>query len=303
MDFLSRGVEHVDAAATLSIELFCDEYLGRPGAPVPFGGRADALASLDAFLADEEARCLLLSAPAGMGKSALLTRWAAQLLARDGLAVAFVPVSLRFDASLARCVLRALAARLSHLHAAPLDLSREQPTDWWRAQVERLASTALPDGRTLVVILDGVDETAESLLSESLFPPGVFARSKVVVSVRDRAGDALGATTLRALGWSDAPGVRRLSLAPLSPEGLFEVLSHLNLSDGEEQPSGLPAARDLADVEPGVDPVATPAAPSRTRARSKAENCPTCSARSGSRRPCCARSSSSFDGARFPPWI
>ncbi|MCS6840185.1 MAG: hypothetical protein NZ699_04145 [Roseiflexus sp.] len=67
-------------------------YLGTPERPVPFGGRDDALRRLDAWLHDPTTSSLLLTAPAGRGTSALLTRWLARL--RLDLPLLFVPVSI-----------------------------------------------------------------------------------------------------------------------------------------------------------------------------------------------------------------
>ena len=71
------------------IQNFLTEYLGTDQHPVPFGGRDDALHMLDNWLA-ETTPYLLLAAPAGRGKSALLVRWLDSLKARDDLALAFV---------------------------------------------------------------------------------------------------------------------------------------------------------------------------------------------------------------------
>ncbi|MDW8233435.1 MAG: hypothetical protein RMJ54_11690 [Roseiflexaceae bacterium] len=74
------------------IENFLLTYLGTPERPVPFGGRDDALRRLDAWLHDPTTSSLLLTAPAGRGTSALLTRWLARL--RLDLPLLFVPVSI-----------------------------------------------------------------------------------------------------------------------------------------------------------------------------------------------------------------
>jgi hypothetical protein len=65
------------------IQNFLTEYLGTPERPVPFGGRDDALARIDAWLDNPRASPYrLLAAPAGRGKSALLVRWVQRLRAR-----------------------------------------------------------------------------------------------------------------------------------------------------------------------------------------------------------------------------
>ncbi|MBU0511966.1 MAG: trypsin-like peptidase domain-containing protein [Chloroflexi bacterium] len=72
------------------IQNFLKEYLGDEKNPVLFGGRDKALHTLDNWL-DGTTPNLLLAAPAGRGKSALLVRWLDSLSAREDLALAFVP--------------------------------------------------------------------------------------------------------------------------------------------------------------------------------------------------------------------
>jgi hypothetical protein len=83
------------------IQNFQTEYLGTDSNPVPFGGRDEALRMLDTWLT-ETTPYLLLAAPAGRGKSALLVRWLDSLKAREDLALAFVPVSIRFGTNMER---------------------------------------------------------------------------------------------------------------------------------------------------------------------------------------------------------
>ena len=55
---------------------FTDEYLYSETGPVPFGGRETELRVLDEWLADPQGPPrMLITAPAGRGKSALLVRW------------------------------------------------------------------------------------------------------------------------------------------------------------------------------------------------------------------------------------
>jgi hypothetical protein len=87
------------------IKRFFDLYKQGDGAPIPFGGRDAALEELDTWLADPRAPPrLLLAAPAGRGKSALLVAWTDRLrsasVARPhDLDIVFVPVSIRFETS------------------------------------------------------------------------------------------------------------------------------------------------------------------------------------------------------------
>src|SRR5262249_43770977 len=141
---------------------FLAEYLGSSQHPVPFGGREDALALLDAWLDGAgEPPCLLLAAPAGRGKSALLARWTPQLLSRPDLAVAFMPVSIRFRTNLAGVVFPALTARLAALHGEKLTTDTSTPVEVWRGMMTEYLTRPLPDGRRLLVVVDGLDEAAD----------------------------------------------------------------------------------------------------------------------------------------------
>jgi hypothetical protein len=77
---------------------FLAHYLDTEGHPVPFGGRTADLAALDVWLeAPDGPAYRLLAAPAGRGKSALLSRWIQRISDRPDLAL------LRFCSLLAIC--------------------------------------------------------------------------------------------------------------------------------------------------------------------------------------------------------
>jgi len=96
------------------VEEFLTEYLGAPDAPVPFGGRDRELQRLNKWLSDGDSEPrLLLTAPAGRGKSALLVRWLAGLRGREDLHVVFAPVSIRFRTNLYDVTFAILAHRLA----------------------------------------------------------------------------------------------------------------------------------------------------------------------------------------------
>lgn len=130
------------------IQNFLAEYLGTDSHPVPFGGRDDALKMLDNWLT-ETTPYLLLAAPAGRGKSALLVRWLDSLKEREDLALAFVPVSIRFGANMERVFYAALAARLAYLHGDDIPASPETSTAVYRGLVSDYLSKPLTKGRIL----------------------------------------------------------------------------------------------------------------------------------------------------------
>lgn len=205
------------------IQNFLTEYLGTDTHPVPFGGRDDALQMLDAWLADTTPY-LLLAAPAGRGKSALLVHWLDSLKEYKNLALAFVPISIRFGSNMERVFYAALAARLAFLHGDDIPNSPETFTAVYRGLVSDYLSKPLADGRTLLVVLDGLDEAADWQAGVDFMPAELPAGVRVVVSARFLAGDADSLPWLRRLNWERNGLASAPFLAPLSQDGVRDVL-------------------------------------------------------------------------------
>ncbi|HNX08868.1 MAG TPA: metallophosphoesterase, partial [Methanothrix sp.] len=222
-----------------SIRNFIDDYLGRPDQPVPFGGRDDELKAFDAWLDNLASPPYhLLAAPAGRGKSALLVRWKERLESRKDVAVIFVPVSIRRGTNLASVVFTALASQLARLHKdMPPDPNTTIAT--LNGIIQRFLARPLPDGRSLIVIMDGLDEAADWKAGQDLFPSNPIKGLRIVVSARYLADCADAASWLRRLGW-DRPGLAFTSkLTKLSKNGIADVLNQM----------GFP----LADLSQDVD--------------------------------------------------
>lgn len=205
------------------IQNFLTEYLGTESHPVPFGGRDEALKMLDAWLA-ETTPYLLLAAPAGRGKSALLVRWLDSMKTREDLALAFVPVSIRFGTNMERVFYAALAARLAFLHGDDIPASPETSTAVYRGLVADYLSKPLANGRTLLVVLDGLDEAADWQAGADFMPGELPAGVRVVVSARFLAGDADSTPWLRRLNWERKGLASAPSLIPLDHDGVRDVL-------------------------------------------------------------------------------
>ena len=206
------------------VENFLHEYLGTPEHPVPFGGREAELRALSAWLEDEDAPpYLLLTAPAGKGKSALLVRWAAGLRAREDVAVVFVPVSIRFNTNLYGVTFAILAAQLARVYGKKPPEKDETP-EMWRAFVTETLKEPPPDGKRVVVVVDGLDEAADWTPGADMFPYQPGERVRVVVSARLTATHYTPEDWLRTLNW-DRPGrARAMELTGLSREGVADVL-------------------------------------------------------------------------------
>ena len=225
---LVTGITRLPTDYASRIRNFLTEYLSTPEQPVPFGGRDADLDRLDTWLADSHAPpYLLLAAPAGRGKSALLVRWSQRLLAQNDISLVFVPVSIRFRTNLAPVVFAALAARLAHLHGEEVPQTTDLTAEQWRGLVSTYLARSLPDRRSLVLILDGVDEAADWEPGPDLFPLAPPSGLRIIVSTRYRAGDADAAPWLRRLGW-ERPGLARaLDLDPLARAGVADVLQKM----------------------------------------------------------------------------
>ena len=210
------------------IENFLSEYLGTTTNPVPFGGREKDLKTLDAWLDDATAPpYLLMAAPAGRGKSALLVRWTRQLLAWPNISLVFVPISIRFRTNLSGVTFATLAARLATLHGETIPNTPSTSTEVWRGLVTDYLRRPLPNGERLVVVLDGLDEAADWEAGPDLFPLTPPDHVRVVVSARYRAGDVETSDWLRRLGW-ERPGLATsYDLDKLTSEGVGLVLESM----------------------------------------------------------------------------
>jgi hypothetical protein len=218
-----EGINLLPYDYDVRIQNFLTEYLGTESHPVPFGGRDDALKMLDAWLA-ETTPYLLLAAPAGRGKSALLVRWLDSLKAREDLALAFVPVSIRFGTNMERVFYAALAARLAFVYGDDIPASPETSTAVYRGLVSDYLSKPLANGRTLLVVLDGLDEAADWQAGADFMPGELPAGVRVVVSARFLAGDSDSKPWVRRLNWERNGLASVPSLIPLDRTGVGDVL-------------------------------------------------------------------------------
>lgn len=225
---LSRGLERLSVDYLTRIQGFVSEYLGSPDRPIPFGGRDAELQQLDTWLLTPRAPpYLLVAAGAGRGKSALLVRWTQSLVAHADVVPLFVPISIRFRTNLASVVFAVLTAYLGHVHGQQLHLSPDTPAEVMRGRVADLLTRALPDGRRLVLIVDGLDEAADWDVGPDLFPAQVGRHVRVVVSARWLAGDADERDWLRRLGWETPGMAATLTLAGIDEGGVADVLAHM----------------------------------------------------------------------------
>lgn len=214
---------------TTAVKNFLYNYLGDEDNPVPFGGRDDAVAQLEQWRIRKDAQRMLLTAPAGRGKSALLVRWSTFLQKKQDLAVVFIPISIRFNTNQENDTFSLLATRLAHLYG------KELPANWgnfspsaWRRLVADYLQEPLPDGRDLLLIMDGLDE-APWQPGADLFPHQLPEQVRLVISARYRGGEESGpGPWLRQLGWDRFPQkTSTMELEALTQTGVRDVLEKM----------------------------------------------------------------------------
>jgi V8-like Glu-specific endopeptidase len=229
---LVEGIHLLPSGYDFRIQNFLNEYLGTPEQPKPFGGREDALGELDEWLEGDTQR-LLLAAPAGRGKSALLVRWLDRLLTREDLRLIFIPVSVRFRMNLAGAFFASLAARLAHLHGEDVTAVESTSTDAWHALSNLYLSKPLDDEKKLLVVLDGLDEAGDWEATADLIPTELPRNVRVVVSARFLAGDVDAGPWLSRLGWERTGRASTLELHPLDTSGVADVLFRMGVPLGK----------------------------------------------------------------------
>jgi len=118
----------------------------------------------------------------------------------------------------------ALAARLAFLHGDDVPASPETSTAVYRGLVSDYLSKPLANGRTLLVVLDGLDEAADWQAGADFMPGELPAGVRVVVSARFLAGDADSNPWLSRLNWERNSLAGTPSLTPLDRDGVADVL-------------------------------------------------------------------------------
>jgi hypothetical protein len=213
-----------------AIENFISYYLGSPSEPEPFGGRDQALAALTGWLDGPGEPYLLLTAPAGRGKSALLVHWIDRLgRDPDGPGVVFVPMSIRYRLNTSHQVFGALVARLADAYGDEPPRLAGDGMDELRDRFSGYLRCAPPGGRVLLVVLDGLDEAAGWSAGPELFPARPAGRVKLLASARWTSDRPDEAAWRRQLGWDRAGMARGMTLAPLDRAETQDVLRSMGV--------------------------------------------------------------------------
>jgi ATP/maltotriose-dependent transcriptional regulator MalT len=155
---------------------------------VPFGGRDTMLDRLDHWLENPGgAQRLLLWAPAGRGKSALVVRWLDRL--GEHCDIVCLPISIRFGNNRPELLYHALASRLAELLHSEMPAASMDPVSHYRGFAIDFLRRAAEFDRTILIVVDGLDEASGWRFDESLLPHSLPTRLRIVVSARLQAGD------------------------------------------------------------------------------------------------------------------
>lgn len=213
------------------VQLFLDEYLGTSGRTVAFAGRDDEQRRLLDWVTGESPSYALVTAPLGMGKSALVARLCAALRQqRSEWQGVLVPLGPLWGIERRDEILHALGSELARAQGralpalSPLEL-REQIAKWLTDPLPR---------RRVLVILDGLDEVADELRAALRLPQELPPHVRILLTVRDGQGDLAPDALLGQLGLPAARPKLRMRLGTLTRAEIEQTLGTLPvLSDSE----------------------------------------------------------------------
>jgi hypothetical protein len=170
---------------------------------------------------------LLLTAPAGRGKTALLVRWINDL--PSGWDVVFVPISIRYQTNQALTFYQALATRLGGVLPETIPEPRSDPATYYREKATEYLDRIAQECRRCLVVIDGLDEARGWKLDTAVLPFRGPKTLKIVVSARELAGDRGPRDWLDRLGWTPPQSsARSLQVPLLSEDGVRDVLQRMN---------------------------------------------------------------------------
>jgi len=222
---LAEVFRPVPVTHRVKIQRFIEYYLGVPGQPVPFGGREAELRVLCDWINEPSAAPnLLITGPAGRGKTALVIRWM-QLIPKDWK-IAFVPISIRFQTNHATIFYEALAHQLAALLNVSAGGTQRDASEFFRDRcLEMLEELKSKSAQTLI-ILDGLDEASGWEIDTSLLQTNGRGQIRTVVLARTLAGDHDSPEGwLRRLEWSPNPqSCRTIIVPPLSQDDIGRAL-------------------------------------------------------------------------------
>lgn len=200
-----------------------------------FGGRADELARLGAFVSGPSGY-MVVTGGSGSGKTALMANWIRSLEAR-GFQVAYHFISRQHDTAGHDETLLSLVQQLSYWNSR--SASGTSGAEVESSYVDLITESQVP----VVVIIDALDEAKGWEVGPQLFPARLASAVHVVVSARTVA-DRDWITSL------ELQNAERIELGPLSQAGVEEVLRAANVPAWSFETNALAMLTDKADGDP-----------------------------------------------------
>ncbi|MEQ9369673.1 MAG: AAA family ATPase, partial [Coleofasciculus chthonoplastes F3-SA18-01] len=207
------GEQYIGYEIEAQVKGIVNEYIQQP-----FEGREEEQCQLDEFVQHNSRGVLLVTGAAGFGKSALLSHW--QQTQQENCFIAYHCFSYRYQKT--RSVSEAYRHLLKQLYLYHNIRNGQFPNEPNRMRdmlVGMLEKPVSPEGKRLVIVLDGLDEASETL--EPFFtwlPDGVF----VIASARAESEDE--PEYLR--NWTD--NAQRLYLKRLRREAIPKWLRQIS---------------------------------------------------------------------------
>ncbi|MBR1146116.1 NACHT domain-containing protein [Bradyrhizobium sp. AUGA SZCCT0431] len=261
---LSVRISYTTAASKFrgKVKRFLQEYLESENGPVPFGGREGELAQLSDWLADSERPArLLITAPAGRGKTALLVHWISTLQenrtleqqsATASLEVVFVPISIRAGTNHPAIFYEALASRLAEILGQTLHTTGSATSAHFSDQAAELIDLIGSVEKRILIVIDGIDEALGCQFDASIFPPRLTPNLKVLLSARLLEGDDGPRGWLQRLNWDRTARVETMGIEPIMADGIADILERMGspLDSLSNKPSVVAKLQYLTEGEP-----------------------------------------------------
>ncbi len=178
-----------------------------------FVGRQDVMAELNEWLMQTEISNAFLSAPAGLGKSALLVHWITQLREDGKVDIVYHPISLRFETHQRSYILNSLVRQLTKVYGESYSHTEdEQSLQDYLLDLLLKPPTVLK--RSLLIVIDGLDEIeAEKIQLPGKLPNGLHILATGRIKTDEKVSDYK--KWAHELKW-DGSDFRPFRLGPLS---------------------------------------------------------------------------------------